>query len=452
MSTATSPQSSSPMASSPTAKSPMANLPPEARSFLFLQGPHGPFFGALGKLVKSAGAQVHRVGFNAGDQMFWPDRASYVPYQGAPEDWPARFTELCDTHDVTDIVLYGDTRPIHAQAVEIASNRGLTVHVFEEGYLRPYWVTYERGGANGHSRLMEMSVAEMEEALARTALETPLPPAHWGDTRQHVIYGALYHWFVMFANRAYRKFRPHRALTVTQEFKLYVRRLLLMPLHGIERRLATARIRNGGFPYHLALLQLEHDSAFQQHSPFEAMEDFLEEVVRDFAKGAPRHHHLVVKAHPLEDGRAPIRRSLRQLATKYEVGDRLHFVRGGKLAQLLNEARTAVTVNSTAGQQVLWRGLPLRVFGKAVYAKPEFVSDQPLAEFFATPARPDGRAYKQYRRFLLETSQLPGGFYSRSGRRQLLRQVVDMMLAPDDPYGAFLQGTAAPRQHLRALA
>ena len=367
-----------------------ACLPPEARSFLFLQGPHGPFFGALGKLVKSAGARVHRVGFNKGDQMFWPDAASYVPYQGAPEDWPARFAELCDAHDVTDIVLYGDTRPIHAQAVEIARDRGLTVHVFEEGYLRPYWVTYERGGANGHSRLMEMSVPEMEEALARTALETPLPPAHWGDTRQHVIYGALYHWFVMFANRAYRAFRPHRALTVTQEFKLYLRRLLLMPLHIAERRIATARIRNGGFPYHLALLQLEHDSAFQEHSPFTAMEDFLEEVVRDFAKGAPRHHHLVMKAHPLEDGRAPIRRTLRRLAEKYEVGDRLHFVRGGKLAELLNEARTAVTVNSTAGQQVLWRGLPLKVFGKAVYDKAEFVSDQPLADFFAAPPAPMG--------------------------------------------------------------
>jgi capsular polysaccharide export protein len=28
-----------------------------------------------------------------------------------------------------------------------------------------------------------------------------------------------------------------------------------------------------------------------------------------------------------------------------------------------------VTVNSTAGQQALWRGLPLRAFGTAVYAQ-----------------------------------------------------------------------------------
>lgn len=429
----------------------MPDQPMTPRHFLFLQGPHGPFFAALGRMLQAAGCTVTRVGFNAGDRAFWRGRASYLPFAGQPQDWPAYLTGVLERRGVTDIVLYGDTRPIHAAAVVAARARGITVHVFEEGYLRPYWVTYERGGANGHSRLMDMTVPQMQAALARSDMEQPLPPAHWGDMRQHVFYGALYHGFVMFLNQGYRNFRPHRALTVTKEFRLYLKRLLLMPLQALERRLAEWRIRNGGFPYHLALLQLEHDSAFQMHSPFASMGDFLEQVIAGFAEGAPRHHHLVIKAHPLEDGRARVRASLRRLARQHGIADRVHYVRGGKLAQLLNEARTAVTVNSTAGQQVLWRGIPLRVFGRAVYAKPEFVSEQPLAEFFAAAIRPDARAYKDYRRFLLETSQVPGGFYSRKGRRQLLRQVADMMLAPEDPYDALRLGTAAPRQQLRLV-
>ncbi|UWR93295.1 capsular biosynthesis protein [Phaeobacter inhibens] len=422
------------------------------RAFLFLQGPHGPFFASLAEMLQAAGCAVWRVGFNAGDQAFWRDKSRYLPYRGTPEDWPAHLEQVLGDHQITDLVLYGDTRPIHATAVSAARARGIRVHVFEEGYLRPYWVTYEREGSNGHSRLMDMPVAEMTTALALSDMEAPLPPSHWGDTRQHVFYGALYHGFVMLLNRGYRQFRPHRTLPVTREFQLYLRRLLLMPFQALERRLATRRIRNGGFPYHLALLQLEHDSAFQEHSPFASLTDFLTEVFQGFAEGAPRHHHLVVKAHPLEDGRVPIRRTVRQLAKRYGLEHRVHYVRGGKLAALLNEARTAVTVNSTAGQQVLWRGIPLKVFGKAVYDKPEFVSTQPLAKFFAAPARPDNRAYKDYRRYLLETSQLPGGFYSRKGRRQLLRQVVDMMLASEDPYQALMQGTAAPRQQLRVVS
>ena len=157
----------------------------------------------------------------------------------------------------------------------------------------------------------------------------------------------------------------------------------------------------------------------------------------------------MIKAHPLEDGRAPIRATLRRLIRLHGLQGRVHYLRGGKLARLLDEARSAVTVNSTAAQQVLWRGIPLRTFGQAVYAKPQFVSTKPLRDFFAGAERPDRSAYADYRRFLLETSQIAGGFYSSRGRRQVLRQVVDMMLAPDDPYDALSRGTAAPRQQLR---
>lgn len=429
----------------------MSALTGDNRVFLFLQGPHGPFFYRLGAMLRHAGAQVWRVGFNAGDAAFWRDAHSYIPFTGPLETWRETLRDLIREKRVTDIVLYGDTRPVHAEAVQEARAAGLCVHVFEEGYLRPYWVTYERGGSNGHSRLMDMTVAEMRSALENSDVDTALPPASWGDMRQHVFYGAAYHGCVLLLNRRYRAFRPHRALSVSQEFQLYIKRLLLMPLQAIERRIATRRIRQGGFPYHLALLQLEHDASFQKHSPFTSMTEFLETVTENFAHGAPRHHHLVVKAHPLEDGRAPIRAELGRLARLYGIEERVHYVRGGKLAQLLNEARSAVTVNSTAAQQVLWRGIPLRTFGEAVYAKPEFVSTKPLRDFFAGAERPDRKAYADYRRYLLETSQVAGGFYSSRGRRQLLRQAVDMMLSEEDPYDALVSGNAAPRQQLQAV-
>ncbi len=421
------------------------------RRFLFLQGPHGPFFHRLGRMLRAAGAEVWRVGFNRGDQAFWFNAPSYIPYTGRAEDWPDRFGALLRDKRITDIVLYGDTRPIHAQAIRIARAAGLGIHVFEEGYLRPYWVTYERGGANGHSRLMDLTIEDMRAALEAVDPDQPDAPARWGDMRHHIFYGALYHYFVMLRNGRYRNFRPHRDIPVAREFHLYLRRLLLMPFQALDRFAATQRIRHGGFPYHLVLLQLEHDSSFRMHGPFTTMTEFLDLCIASFANGAPSHHHLVFKAHPLEDGRVPQRRAIRQLMRRYGVEDRVHYVRGGKLAGLLDHARTAVTVNSTAAQQVLWRGIPLKVFGNAVYAKPEFVSTLPLSEFFAAPGRPDSRAYRDYRRYLLETSQIPGGFYSARGRRQLLRQVVDMILDDADPYDALRLGKAAPRQQLQIV-
>lgn len=418
------------------------------RAFLFLQGPHGPFFSRLAEMMANAGAQIWRVGFNRGDQAFWPDTSTYLPFTESSEAWSEHVANLLDEKGITDLVLYGDTRPIHAQAIEHARAKGITVHVFEEGYLRPYWVTYERGGANGHSRLMDTSVAQMRNALKDLDLDLPDTPAKWGDMRQHVFYGALYHWFVMTRNQSYSAFRPHRTLTVAQEFRLYLRRLALMPFLWVDRVQATYRIKTGGFPYHLALLQLAHDASFRDHGPFSSMAEFLEVLIAGFADGAPSHHHLVFKAHPLEDGRTPIRADIRRLAAQHGVADRVHYVRGGKLARLLNDARSAVTVNSTAAQQALWRGLPLKAFGQAVYLKPEFVSDQSLPAFFQSPSRPDSRAYRDYRHYLLETSQISGSYYSARGRRQLLRQMVDMMLSQEDAYDALNAGRPAPRQHL----
>ena len=420
------------------------------RVFLFLQGPHGPFFTQVAAQLRKTGAETLRMGFNMGDRLFW-NGPGYIPFKGDSGSWADAFKLLAGEKSVTDIVLYGDTRPVHADAIKVARELGIIIHVFEEGYLRPYWVSYERGGANGHSRLMDLSVPDMQDALERSQAETSEAPATWGDMRHHVFYGALYHFHVLLRNRQFQHFRPHRAISVSREFQQYLKRLLLMPILSLDRIQAQWRIKQGGFPYHLVLLQLEHDSSFQHHSPFTSMTEFLDVVLRGFAEGAPRHHHLVFKAHPLEDGRKPLRHLVRARARELAVSDRVHFVRGGKLAQLLDQARSAVTVNSTAAQQVLHRGLPLKAFGAAVFAKPEFVSDQSLPAFFAAPTRPDARAYRDYRTFLVETCQVAGGFYSARARRQLLRQVVDMMLAPLDPYDALAAGQAAPRHRLSVV-
>ncbi len=422
------------------------------RSFLFLQGPHGPFFGQLAAVLQRTGAQVWRIGFNRGDQAFWPQKTRYTAFHGTIDTWPDTLSAHLTHHKITDLVLYGDTRPIHARAIALAKAAGITVHVFEEGYLRPHWVTYERGGSNGHSQLMQMSVADMRKGLAHTDLDLAAAPAHWGDLRKHMFWGAVYHGILLAGRRQYPAFRPHRSLTAAQEFWLYAKRYALLPLHSALRIAASYRVRHGGFAYHLALLQLEHDASFQMHGPFATMADFLDTVMHGFAKGAPALHHLVFKAHPLDDGRVPLAALIRKLARQHGLSARVHFVRGGKLARLLDHATTAVTVNSTAAQQALWRGLPLRAFGASVYSKPEFVSSQPLDQFFAHPEKPDSRAYRDFRHFLLQTSQIPGGYYASRGRRALLRSVVDMMLSPADPYAALLHQGAAPKPQLRLVS
>ena len=425
-----------------------AGLPAAQRVFLMLQGPHGPFFDRVGQLLRDAGAQVWRVSFNAGDEFFWSDKARLIRHAAPPEEWPEHLDRIIAEKGVTDIVLYGDVRPVHAAARDAAQHYGLVMHVFEEGYLRPFWITYERGGSNGHSALMRIPLREMRNALSNRTAEVNRPPAHWGDMRQHKFYGALYHFFVLAANRCYPGYRTHRQIGVFQEFRLNLRRFLMTPFDALARMREGEGVRRGGFPYVPVLMQLEHDSNFVAHSPYARMSEFTDEVLDEFARSAPGHHHIVFKAHPLEDGRGGIRQAILDKARALGIEGRVHFVRGGKLARLLNQARAAVTVNSTAAQQALWRGLPVKAMGRAVFDKPGLVSDQCLADFLHDPQPPSGPAYRRYRDFLLESSQVPGGYYAARSRNHALRIVVDMMLAPEDPYQALFAGRGTYRQQM----
>ena len=69
-------------------------MPATSQRFLLLQGPHGPFFQQLARLLQTSGAQVWRIGFNAGDAAFWRDKDRYIPFQSLAENYFNDFNPL----------------------------------------------------------------------------------------------------------------------------------------------------------------------------------------------------------------------------------------------------------------------------------------------------------------------------------------------------------------------
>jgi capsular polysaccharide export protein len=423
----------------------MTKMDATDRKFLFLQGPHGPFQYYFAKRLMARGAYVHKICFNAGDSFFWRNRKTRSDFTGTCEEWPDFILQTL-TQGITDLVLYGDNRAVHIEAAKSAKLLGITVHYLEEGYLRPYWATYERDGVNGQSYLVETTVKKIRQDLKGVKTQQPSAPVRWGDMRQHILLGAIYHWHVMFRNGGYPNYQPHRDNSVRSEFRLHFMKLLNRIPHAIQRWISTRRLVASGVTYHLGVLQLSHDASIRRYSKYTGMDAFMRECVENFAKHAPKHHHLVFKAHPLEDERKPLARVAGDLAKEFNVNGRIHYVRGGKLAKILDFASSVVTINSTTAQQALWRGLPLKAMGQSVYNKPEFTSDQDLGAFFANPKKPDLAAYRDYRQFLLATSQVPGGFYSRVSRRRLLLQIVDLVLKKPNTYNILTETSAAPVQ------
>ena len=49
-------------------------------------------------------------------------------------------------------------------------------------------------------------------------------------------------------------------------------------------------------------------------------------------------------------------------------------------------------------------------------------------------------------KLLLQTSQIPGGFYSKAGRQQAIARLAKKMFHPLDPYTAYLTGEITPNK------
>lgn len=415
----------------------------EVRHFLLLQGPHGPFYAQLAEKLRAAGHKVSRLAFNAGDCAEWPDTGSLLCYRDIADNFGPWLQALLQERGVTDLVLYGDHRWMHHIAAKIAKQTQRRLHFLEEGYLRPHWITYERDGVNGGSLLMDMPIERICE-LAHHIPDRDRPaPDQWGAMGRHLWHGLRYHRAVGRGASDWPAVPPARGISLNHERDYALRALLDLPIRARRRRRAQRRLNNSGAPYHVALLQLGHDASVQAHSPYSNMASFMKDVAVGFAKGAPTHHHLVFKFHPFEDGREGLHRLARKLEAQLGLNGRVHLLEGERLASLLDTALSVVTINSTAAQQAMWRGLPVRAAGRAIYAKQGLVSSQPMHDFFARPELPDHAAYLAFRRVLLATSQVKGGFYTATGRATLLRNLVDMMLAAEGPYACMDRDLAA---------
>ena len=118
--------------------------------------------GSWARRCRSAAARIIKVHLCAGEWVLWPGKA--LSYRGRPERWPEYVAALMREEGVTDLILFGDCRFYHAQAILAARALRVRLHLFEEGYLRPHWITLEHQGVNAFSDFPRDPKVLLEEA------------------------------------------------------------------------------------------------------------------------------------------------------------------------------------------------------------------------------------------------------------------------------------------------
>ena len=392
----------------------MVGVAPAGHSFFFLQGMATRFFERLGQTLAERGHAVHRVNFNGGDRAFWRLPGA-VDFCGRPEEWPEFLDRVVVDKSVSDIILFGDCRPLHRAAIRVAENRALRIHVVEEGYLRPDWITFEEGGVNGHSALPRDPDWYRERARSLPVWHDP--PAVPGSFRRRAIEDILYTTASMAGMWRFPHYATHRPYHQLIEYAGWLRRLALK--RRAERRAAEAigALAGGPDPLFLFPLQLDCDYQVRVHSPFRAMHLAIEHILISFARHAPGAARLIVKLHPLDSGLVDWEAIIGHLAVELGVADRLVILDGGDLGKLLARNPAVVTVNSTVGTLALACGLPVIALGKAVYDIAGLTFQGELDEFWSAPTPPDTTLFDAFRRVLAARCLIPGSFFNEAGLR-----------------------------------
>lgn len=380
----------------------------KGKRVLLLQGPLGPFFARLAQDLRAVGAHVSKINFNGGDQLFYPVGA--VAFRGDLAAWPDFFITQLQAQSIEVVLLFGDCRPLHRLAHQIALARGVQVGVFEEGYVRPNFITLERNGVNGYSQLSRDPQRVMQNA------EAAPPEVEIGKVYFYAAcWAMLYYAASALARPWFRHYQHHRSLSIFEG--LYWIRAWWRKAYfkWAERGQLAQLVGQHSKRYFLVPLQVHNDMQVQVHSPFAGLGEFLDVVVASFASHAPSDTLLVIKHHPLDRGYADYRKCIEARARAAGIGHRVQYIHDQHLPTLLAHARGLVVINSTVGLSALWHGIPVKVCGRAVYEMAGLTYQGELAHFWqaAQQQHVDAALFARFRTALIRQTQINGNFYKR---------------------------------------
>lgn len=405
------------------------------RSFLFLQGPCTPFFPRLADRLEAAGHGVHHINFCAGDVLYWGPRKSWR-FGGDVGDLRDFLDDKYQRYGITDQILFGDRRPVHRPAVEHGEACGVRTHVFEEGYFRPWWVTLEREGVNGHS-LLPRDPDWFRETGKRLG-DVPVPVAFSSPFRKRAIHDVVYHVAGLANPLVFPRYQTHAGVTAPVEYAGYLRRFALLRLIREREQRRALEIATAGIPYYLLPLQLNTDAQIRDHSRFEHMGEVIEYVLEAFAHHAPTGSKIVIKNHPLDMGLMNFERVIRNCGRRFDIAGRVEYLEDGDLVALVANARGVVTVNSTVGMIALEQGAPTHTLGDPIYNLPGLTCQLPLDAFWLNGVAPDRDFFECFRRCVMHATQINGGFYCSTGMALAVENSARVLSADRSPLESLL--------------
>lgn len=387
---------------------------------LFLQGPMGPFFRKLVCKLREQGVRAYKINFNGGDE--WYSRGiDATAFTGQESEWPPFLRQYIIDNDIRSICVYGDCRRYHRAAKLVADELGLGFYAFEEGYIRPNHLTFERNGVNGYS---EIAIDGLPNWMDK---EIEPEVAVGGTLLNRARYCATYYNVAFLKRFKFPHYQHHRSFSPIYEAACWFRALTRHYLYRLtEASVQNTLVKQFSGRYFLVPLQVYNDAQIQFHSPYDDMEGFIRELMMSFASHASSEDLLVFKHHPMDRGHSHYGQFIQALESELGLKGRIVYCHDQHLPTLLDHAKGVITINSTTALSAFYHKASVKVMGDAFYDIVGLCSQQELADFWQKPDELDYELFLRLRNFLAHHGQVNGSYYRKHDLS--VNAVMDEML------------------------
>ncbi|EAI5853095.1 capsule biosynthesis protein [Campylobacter coli] len=377
------------------------------KTVLLLQGPVGTFFHRLAIKMKKNKTKVFKLNFNGGDFLFYPSGKRCKCDEKDLENFYENFFK---EKKIDAIVMYNDCRLIHAKAIKVAKGLGIGIWIFEEGYLRPYCITFEKDGVNANSSLPRDKNFYLSCNILTKESIKEIPGGF-----KFMAFSAFLYWLFSFLLAPFFNNKLHHRTLFPFEFLFWFRSLYRKYLYKLTEKKLNQKIYSLEKKYFLAILQVYNDTQIKHHYR-KSIEEFIEELILSFANHARAKSYLVFKHHPMDRGYRNYSKLINELSQKYHVEGRIFYVHDTYLPTLLKNALGCITINSTVGLSAILEGCPTKVCGNAFYNFEGLAYPKKLQFFWreAHAYKPNPSLVINFKNYLLNTNQFNGNFYKNS--------------------------------------
>ncbi|MDO1509869.1 MULTISPECIES: capsule biosynthesis protein [unclassified Neisseria] len=384
---------------------------------LLLQGPIGTFFHDFSNWLSTQQSKtVFKINFNYGDELFYPSSTpNTFAYRDTYQAFPDFLSDFIEKNDIQAVVCFGDTRPYHIVAKQIAGQKNRSFWAFEEGYFRPFYVTLEKDGVNDFSSLPRNADFFLKALPSLRTQQYQEPPAVPGGFLPMAKHAVRYYFAARRHHDKYPYYIHHRVSNLGHYIKSWAFSGLKRANYVLEDRKFARRVTNGKFgKFFILPLQVMNDSQVRVHSDFSSVRSFLLHILTSFATHAPDDVNLIVKHHPMDRGFIDYRKDINHFIKQHpKLKGRVFYVHDAPLPVLLRHGAGMVTLNSTCGLSALIHNMPVKVIGRASYDIAGITFQDSLAEFWNRPTPPDSKLFHAFRMYHINVTQINGSFYSK---------------------------------------